>query len=634
MDTKPQTISNRRPLKAAIAESTLNLIMAILFVVPMAVSIYKKIPFTFEMNDDAALNQVLDGSYLGVPDGHSIFVRYPLSGIIAKLYEHGTELNFFGIHETSPNWYVATIVIVSTIAMVAVLFRILCYVGRFRIALCILWDLVFLFAWLPHFTNMTFSTAAGFMACMGILYFGFLRADEAWRPWNIATMAFIMVCAYSLREQCFLMVLPFIGVEAVLKFGIRFFKSIKPWVCVGLTAALIFAGIQYDKNMYSSDEWQEYMKYNSMRSHMQDYVGYPDYEENREFYDSIGMSENDVYAMKHYTYCMVEGYSQENIRKVYEFVHAKEESIPLMDQMRAAVPKAKEYFAGTDDCTPWLVEGARYAWILALALLPLSILFYIRDIRRRVWSHLANLLAIGSSIAMTCVLWVYLAIDARFPDRVEEVIRLLTLCAGVYVAIRIMGQWNPSLVLKEPAAPRGHHDKAPDKLESRGLNRRKLAEFGVLGIIQIAMLFAVVNSAVIPAQFDAVIAKQDKVATAKSEKYDVIRYCGDHPDNLYVLDTTSVTGGTRPGDDLHQGNWFMSGSWMNLSPVYYQKLAAHDTDTLSRSFLSRDNVYYITKGEKNVAKRMGYEDKSEVDVSIADRFDSGLGHEFIVYKVE
>ncbi|MBQ0079342.1 MAG: hypothetical protein KBS66_05580 [Eubacterium sp.] len=513
-----------------------------------------------------------------------------------------------------------------------------CYLVCLRIELCVMFDLVFLLAWLPHFANMTFSTAAGFMAVMGVLYYGFLRREEAWRPWNILTFAFIMICAYSYREPCFLMALPIIGMETVIKFGVNFFKDWRPWVCVVLSFALIFGAMKYDDHMYGSDDWQQYREYNKMRAHLTDYVDYPDYDENQEFYESIDMNPNKFYAMTRYTYCMVEDYGQDDLRAVYEYEVKGEKQQPLKEKLLGAKGAALANFIDTDDSNPWLVKGALWFWLAAFLLLQVSIIWHYKSFRRRVWGHVANLIALVGSAGIVAAEWLYLAADGRFPDRVEEVIRLLTLCAGMYVMVRILGLWKPGIYRDEDVneydGEAGRYD-VPLYKKLFGSKAGAIAA-GMLTAAEIVLLVLVINAGTFANQIDAVAAAQDTSGQVMTNKNAVIQYCGEHPDNLYVLDTLSVTDGTGPYDDTKQGNWFMSGSWMNLSPVYDEKLTAVETANLGQSFLARDNVYFIAQGKKKVYRRMGIadEDKNTVSQEVVDTFVTPKGQEMMVYKVK
>ena len=62
---------------------------------------------------------------------------------------------------------------------------------------------------------------------------------------------------------------------------------------VGLLGIMVF-----EKEAYGSEEWQTYLSYNDERSMVYDYYGVPAYEENREFYEKIGLKEYDVENLK------------------------------------------------------------------------------------------------------------------------------------------------------------------------------------------------------------------------------------------------------------------------------------------------------------------------------------------------
>jgi len=47
----------------------INMILAIGTVLPFMMKMCNKVAFTYEVNDDAAIVQILDGSYTGTPDG-------------------------------------------------------------------------------------------------------------------------------------------------------------------------------------------------------------------------------------------------------------------------------------------------------------------------------------------------------------------------------------------------------------------------------------------------------------------------------------------------------------------------------------------------------------------------------------
>ena len=64
-----------------------DLLISLAAVLPLMCLVIKTVPFSYEINDDALVAQFLDGSYTGSPEAHAFYVRYPLSWLIAKLYE-------------------------------------------------------------------------------------------------------------------------------------------------------------------------------------------------------------------------------------------------------------------------------------------------------------------------------------------------------------------------------------------------------------------------------------------------------------------------------------------------------------------------------------------------------------------
>lgn len=578
----------------------INLALALAAVLPLMWKIYQTVPFTYEVNDDSALVQILDGSFTGTPDPHSIFVRYPLSWIIARLYQANPTIVFRDLRLENVNWYVTVFTILTSFALVAVLFRILNYFKANRLLWCLFFDMAFLLGWLSCFSSMTFSTAAAFMGCMAVLYFAFESPEEAWRPWNIAVLAILMTASWSYRKPCLYMVLPVLGIELLIKYNRRFFKSWKPWFLCAMIGILAVGVLQMDNRAYGSNQWKRYLIYNHARAYLQDYAGFPQYEEAMDFYQSIGMSESVRDAMANYTYCLVDGFRTDWVEETYNYVRSQEPDEALSKRALAAVPTADQYMTESEDVNSSLVNAARYCWLLLLVLFPVSLVFCWD---RGFFSHLQQLLSIVATAVVVRLEWVYLAMNGRFPLRVKEAIWLLTFSTGFALAARLAGQWRGKPFSRIPF------------------------------LVQLILLALVLRTDPIKPVIETRALVQRQELAAGSEKAEVAAYCGSHPDKFYVIDTRSVTKGTGPGDDLHQGNWFLTGSWMAYSPVYDQKLKAAGTDNLASSFLLREDVYLITQGSKNIARLMGIEDEDRVQADIVDEFMTSNNLFFEVYKV-
>lgn len=617
-----------------------ELILAAAAVLPLMYFAIQTVPFCYEVNDDALIAQFLDGSYTGTPEAHAFYVRYPLSWVIAWLYKNNPALPSWlwpsGIPGTSAeavtgktgaalaaagiNWYVFTIAALAVFAMVCVLFRILHAFKGNRLILCVLFDLTIGLLWLPHFFYMTFTTAATFMGVMGILFFGFMDAKEAWRPWNLLILAVLLGSCWCLRQQCFLMVMPFIAVILILKFRLMFFRSWRPWFTALMIGAMIFGLVHAENTAYGSEDWQAYRTYNSERSWLQDYGRIPSYEGNEEFYQGIGMGEEAVTAFKRYTYCMVDGFGPGKVHAIYEYVYAqqpdekydfsnwngiKETVTKLRPKVKETIPVAEETFRNPENISEL---GRKVTCVLWESLLPLLLLTLL-TVRERRWSEsVVLLLEIATMGVLVSSEWIYLMMNGRFPQRVEETIWLMTFGIGVLLAGRILTRWREIRWCKVP------------------------------GLVQIVLLvwflqYSQYNP--LPEALRELQGHQIEILATQTAKAEVLSYCGEHPDNRYVLRTTSVST-TNPYDDLHQDNWYMSGSWAAYSPPYHQKLALDETEDLGIDFLKRDYVYVITQGENgraNIRKMLGRSEAQPVYAEKVDTVTTSDGTEYLIYKV-
>lgn len=591
---KQHQLSEKRWFPAA--RFAYDLLLSLAAVLPLMYIVVKTVPFSYEINDDALIVQFLDGSYTGSPEAHAFYVRYPLSWMIARLYEH--------FPDGSTNWYVMTIAALEVFAMVCVLFRMLRAFSCNRLVLCVAFDMAAVMLWLPHFSCLTFTTAAAFMGVMGILFLGFMDEAEAARPWNLLILAVLLGSCWCLRRQCFLMVMPFIAVQLIFRFRLQFFRSWRPWFAVLVIGLMTFGLVQAEKTAYGSEDWQAYRKYNSERSWLQDYGRIPPYEGNEEFYNSIGMGEEAVSSFRGYTYCMVEGFGPGKVHSIYEYVSAQqpEEDLSgsLRQQVREMAPAALETFRSPEDMQERTVRITQALWMCLIPLLLLSLLTVGEDRWRESAALLLEILSMGVLVAGE---WIYLMMLGRFPQRIEEIIWLLTFCTGALLAGRILLRWKDIKWCRLP------------------------------GLLQILLLAVFLMHDPLPDAISNLQHQQKEMLSGQSRKAELLEYCGEHPDNLYVLRTASFPGSSTPYDDLHQGNWFMSGSWAAYSPYYNEKLAAEGADDLSTDFLRRENVYVITRGKANIRRMTGRSKDEPVDTVVADTVTTKDGTEYFMYKV-
>ena len=589
-----------------------NILLAILTVLPMLGMVVSKVPFSYEVNDDATIVQILDGSFTGTPEAHGIFIKYPLSWIMSSLFEKNPSIDvnrflagLFRLSQThfeNVNWYLGVIIIIEAFAMTVVLFRMLDYFGQNRIMICALFDLGFLIIWLSCFSALTFSTAAAFCGSMTLLYTAFTEGEKFWRPWNLAVFGVLLTGTFCLRTNCFYMILPFLCVELLWKYHITFLRSPKPWIAAAFFGILSGALLYGNTVMYSSQQWKQYKIYNHARAYLQDYTGFPDYEDNAAFFDSLGMNKMQRDAMAKYSYCLVDDFDIRWVEKTYEYQKSMEKTQSIREKIKEAEPVAKKYWDEKKQAPFELRFYARYIWVLLIPLAILTVVFHLR--KENIPIHIWNILCFDAMALLLRAEWIYLAMNGRFPARVEESIRLVTLTVGIMAAGHFLRQWKENRLTAIPV------------------------------LVQLLLVACLFRIGIGQEQIEQTAGRQKYHLTYASEKAEILSYCGEHPENLYVLDTRSFTKMSRPGDDTHQGNWFMSGSWTAYTPLYFEKLSSCGISGLGSEFLTKKNVYVITKGKKNIAALMGIEDREKVETEIADEIVTGGNNFFEIYKVK
>lgn len=578
-----------------------ELILSLLAVLPMIYQICVMIPFSYEVNDDSAMTQILSGSYTGSPNAHAVFLRYPLSWIIKMMYQLNPTVKILGKAYTEINWYITVFVLMETIALIAVVFRILHYFGRNRIVLAVIMSMGFLKIWLPCFSRLTFSTAGAFMGCMAFLFFTFLSEKESYRPWNILILCLLLACAYSLRKQCLYMILPFLGLAFLRKYHIQIFKKATPWL-VFSACAFVLLGCNYlHTKMYSGQEWKKFAIYNHARAYLQDYGGFSKYEDHKDFFEKKGISPQEYDSIKYYRYCFLDEYSPELIEDLYLEVKAGEEKLPLMQKILRAKGKVKNYILTKEQSAANLKYTSFFMWIF---LFPLILITLITQRKKGLWQHISLLLEAGATGLGLLALWFYLAMQGRFPLRVEETIRLVMLITGFALVCHYLKLWKGAALTK------------------------------LHPLIQVVSVIIVVMLCNPMHMLRQMKESQENFLNLQSDKAEIIEWCADRPENIYILDTNGIVTPIRPTDTYYNSNWYVSGSWIAYSPLYKEKLALNNLENLGSETLTKDNVYIIIQKKDKPERILGADQSKEIKTRLVDTICTQTNNFYTVYHVD
>lgn len=239
---------------------------------------------SFETNDDIVFAEFGSG-LRGVKTPRLVFQNYILGLVYRILYQITGRLPWYTIVQYA--------VLVAAFSAVTYVFmnRLKGYWGLY---------LSFIFLWVfgyESYIHIQFTKTAGIAAASAVLLLFHVVTSEKLCVWEAAAGILLGLTGFMYREDQFFAssaLMAGIGIYFVLTLKKCFPK--KEWkrfgLCAGIFGLLIlsvFAADGTDSLMYRDPQWQEYQKFNNLRSELLDY-GFPDYESNKALYQDLGIS--------------------------------------------------------------------------------------------------------------------------------------------------------------------------------------------------------------------------------------------------------------------------------------------------------------------------------------------------------
>lgn len=239
---------------------------------------------SFETNDDIVFAEFGSG-LRGVKTPRLVFQNYILGLVYRILYQITGRLPWYTIVQYA--------VLVAAFSAVTYVFmnRLKGYWGLY-LSFILLWVFGY-----ECYIHIQFTKTAGIAAASAVLLLFHVVTSEKICVWEAAAGILLGLTGFMYREDQFFAssaLMAGIGIYFVLTLKKCFPK--KEWkrfgLCAGIFGLLIlsvFAADGTDSLMYRDPQWQEYQKFNNLRSELLDY-GFPDYESNKALYQDLGIS--------------------------------------------------------------------------------------------------------------------------------------------------------------------------------------------------------------------------------------------------------------------------------------------------------------------------------------------------------
>lgn len=529
------------------------------------------IRFSYEANDDLGMAAILNGSYTGTPDGHAIYLKYPLSWLIAQLYRTGIAIS----------WYQVVMTGAYLLAIASICHRLLRRLPEHPAAACALTLGGVSLLWLLQIMRFTFSTCGAFMAASVLLCYALQTPEEDLRPGYLADILVLFFLTYTIRDFFCYAALAFLGVVWLSKYWKTMFQDRRCWLIP--LSALIVLGASMGIHKLAYRGWEDYQQYNLERVYLQDYDNFPDYDQHKEMIQSLGYSKAEYYTISHYDYGLLEEFSPEVIHELNLYAKSLEPEQSLFSVAKSSLKRAVDYYFvdSLSDVKP--LQAASY--LLPLALLALSVWWSVRD--RKWYVLFSGLLLFG----MGCC-YLFIGYRGRYPERVASSLRILVIGASL-AGLALLFAAHPVRVKKTSL-------------------KRGLAVAGT-ALLLVMALWGFVNT-------------RDTLGAPREAGMEYVSYIAQYPDNIYIRDTRSTQYDKTLLTEYPKvsPNVIATGSWSSYSPLYYEKLEQMGLEALNRDTLFLENAYLIVRDKYNLNQVLGVSKNTQIDYTVVQSFDDGI----------
>lgn len=531
------------------------LIMALYFVV-----VYQKLPFIYDINDDVAMRNVAAGVITGEPDAHLIFVKYILGLLISGLYRL-----FPGL-----DWYGLVMIGIMLFSFGMILYRGLVSERSFlwKLVYTALGLLLFTCVGLQHLSAFQWTVAAAMAGAAGIYLFYTSETEERFQSiFEEGTAVFLLLLCMAVRQSVFLMMFPVAAICFWWKYG-SFARSgkwpvtLKHWAVPAVLAAGMLLILGVEKIAYHSKEWKEFLAYNMDRSTIMDYYELKNYEEQPGFYDSLGLTPEEVENLQRYSLYLAEDVYGEKMHLLAENAsETYQQQYSAFRRFLGGIEKVYEHM-NKDSYAP--------VHMLSLFLTAAVIGLAFGKNKRQFWLGIVL-------CGIFALFWLYLGFKGRIVDRVGYSMYLLTFFSMLAVGYRTL------------------------ILESKESQSRIFAGGLALG----ACLFLAVLSYI---KWGEVKSNNTWRSEYNLQFLDVNRYMAEHMENVYFMTTFSIetyTDNFTVRRDFAFSNLLSVGGWHTFSPLEDVKAAKLGISEPKRDIVEKENVYLISL--ENVG--LGYMDR-------------------------
>lgn len=568
----------------------------------------------YYLNDDVTMRSILSGACTGVPDGHAVYMKYPLTGLMAFLYR------LMGRGQIFVPWFDLFLAGCILLAGAGILANCLGAAQgkqiRVRVAAVLFGTLLFAGLLLPHYLYMHYTVVAAILAGAAL----FLWVTESGRGLPLLLLG---LC-YLVRSQVFFLALPFLLVavldgvlEAVRQpsgepqetdnkaagergteiqvtesWGHRFRLCLRQQGLPLVVLAVMVVVFWWINHMgYGSEDWMSYLEYNDSRTKLYDYTDFLSTDWYQERYEGLDLSWEQYQVLAHYDTVLDRDIDTQVLNRTVRRIKDLRGDVVTGEYLKQCL--ATYYLHVRYDGRPYSLVWAGCYGILLILL----------ACRRR-WG---KLLLLGALAGGRSLIWVYLIAQGRFPERIWLSLYLIEICLLLGMVLREYIQSREAFV-------RSRKCWLPMAIIPLGL--------ALMSIVAVGQLLDTSR-------------RVDEQQERQKQWNQLAESLAEGEDSLYLMDVFSavVYAGELYKKDSKQ--ILLLGGWLTQSPLVQRRLAAYDAWDGAQAMRHGQVRLIAAKGrdvswlEDYLKQRLG-----EVELRAQECIACGEGIEFIIYRLE
>lgn len=586
-------MENKNVYEKTVDKSLIKNVIILLSVVTLNVILFTIIMNKFELfyaiNDDVAMTKLANGEYCGLPCPYLIFILYPIGFLLSSLYNISRYIPWYGLFQIGAIFFSLTLILYKIIKnikkMLSIVIAIACYI------------IVFIQFIMANIVEAQFTVTAAII-CVSLLVLVATLDDKSSK--KIVAIDIILCCTLSIfgismRRDIFLVYLPMYCIVLITS---AYCKQLTKRKCIMFLSIIILcSGGAYLIDQIKTNSYVGYKEFNDFctsRSDIFDYGDMPNYDENKEFYEKLGVSRAEVNVISSYSLDLGENLSNSTMRAIADKAIAD----------RKKISKKKMFIEKWMECKD--TRSFKIFFFLVILLIILS--FVYTKYRNHIFA-VAGIIAYYNIIAM-----LYLIIKGRIVDRVTNSLSLSMLFIAFLCAAILIDKMN----MKNYIFNR----------EDRNLID-KILNLGIL----LFVLVICINSIVLYKSLQEDVKGK---GIALQWQNAIIEYMKSKPDNYYYIDSSTMfaeVGRLLEKTDNRINNFSSLGGWTCRSPQYYYKISKYGITSGIDALCTKSNVYFVSNKFPSYLEDYVDEKYSNKKLIGIDKLVIN-GYSYTIYKVE